>query len=168
MDISGKAADRLVSIVIYVGFGGLALWAGTALINHSLDLKFYKDFVLKWEVALCAYSQKGGPWPHFSGGNHVQYMDQLSSLMSNIALSPPLAPASNTNRPYVYRLDKIGYPQEDIFLLCFSHKIILYGVSAETFARLDSRVDGKIDTENGLLTARPGKDGHTYVGQWQI
>ena len=168
MALSWKAADRLASIAVYTGFGCLTIWAGIALINHSLDSKFYKDFLLAWEVALHAYGLEGGSWPHFSGGNHVKYMDQVARLMSNRVPSPPSPPASNTVRPYVYRLHRIGAHREDIFLLCFPQRMILYGISAKTFACLDTYIDGGVDPKKGVFTGRPSSDGLTYIGRWQI
>jgi hypothetical protein len=165
MPFSPRKTDRRVSMVFYAGFGGVALWAGIVLINYSLDSKFYNDYLLKWEVALRAYNQESTPWPYFSGGNHVEYMEKVTQLMRSKALSPP---ASNTERPYVYRLDRIGDSEEDIFLLCFSQKIILYGISSKTFDRLDAQIDGRDGTKKGHFTGRLSKDGYTYVGLWLI
>ena len=165
MAISGKATDRLTSMIIYVALGGLALWAGTKLINNSLDSKFHKDFLLKWEEVLRTFNQQGGTWPRFSGGNHIQYMEKLIRLMQSKGLQTP---DSNAGHPYVYLLDRIGDPDEEIFLLCFPQRIILYGISAETFARLDKSIDGKIDPERGVFKGRRSKDDRTYIGLWQI
>jgi hypothetical protein len=165
MSISGKATDRLTSMVIYAALGGLALWAGTKLINNSLDSKFHKDFLLKWEVVLRTFNQQGGTWPRFSGGNHILYMEKLIRLMQSKGLPPP---DSNAGHPFVYLLDKIGAPEEKIFILCFPQRIILYGISAETFARLDKSIDGKTDPKRGMFKGRQSKDGRTYIGVWQI
>ena len=165
MAFSGRTTDRLVAIALYAGFGVLVLWAGTALINHSLDTRFNKDFLIKWQIAALAYNNNEGPWPHFSEGDHIRYMDQVTRLMRGRSLAPP---ESNTTRPYVYRLDRINDPCENIFLLCFSQRIILYGISAGTFARLDKYIDGKADPEKGMFTGRTGKDGRTCVAQWMI
>lgn len=165
MPLSRRKTDRRISMVLYVGFGGVAFWVGIVLINYSLDSKFYKDYLLKWEVALRAYNQESAPWPYFSGGNHVEYMEKLTQLMSSKAVSPP---ASNTERRYVYSLDRIGDPEEDIFLLCFSQKIVLYGISSKTFAHLEAQIDNQVDTKRGRFTGQVSKDGYTYVGLWQI
>ena len=165
MAFSGKTTERLASIVIYAVLGGMALWAGSALINFSLESKFHKDFLLKWEVVLRTYNQQSGTWPRFSGGNHIQYMEKLILLMQSRGLPPP---DSNAGRPYVYQLDRIGDPEEQIFLLCFPQKIILYGISAETFARLDASIDGKTGPKRGMFKGRQSRDGRTYVGLWQI
>jgi len=165
MAVSGKAADRLASIFVYAALGGLALWAGTRLINSSLDSRFHNDFLLKWEAVLRTYNQQGGTWPRFTGGNHVQYMEKLVRLMRNRGFPPP---NSNTGHPYVYLIDKIGVPDEEIFVLCFPQRIILYGVSAETFARLDESIDGRTDPKRGMFKGRQSRNGLTYTGLWQI
>lgn len=165
MTISGKATDRLTSMIIYVALGGLALWAGTKLINNSLDTKFHKDFLLKWEEVLRTFNQQGGTWPRFSGGNHIQYMEKLIRLLQSKGLQPP---DSNAGHPYVYLLDKIGAPEEEIFLCCFPQRIILYGISAETFARLDKSIDGSINPERGMFKGRRSRDDLTYIGLWKI
>ncbi len=165
MAVSGRAIDRLVSIAIYAGFGCLSLWAGIALINHSLGARLYKDFLLGWEVAAVTYTEQGGVWPPFSGGNHVEYMEQVTRLFCSRGLS---LPESNTGRPYLYRFDKIGAPEEDIFLLCFSQRIILYGLSSNTFTLLDSYIDGKDDPEEGRFQGRLSRDGISYTGVWQL
>ena len=165
MAVSGRATDRVVSMAVYAGFGILVIWAGVALINHSLDLKFYRNFLLKWEVALSCCNREGGSWPCFSGANHVQYMEQVTSLIRAKGFSPP---DSNTGRPYVYRLKRIGADREDIFILCFPEKLILYGISTRTFERLDTYIDGERSAERGAFTGRPGKDRLTYTGRWTI
>jgi len=165
MPLSGRATDRLASIAIYVWIAIVVLWAGTTLINHSLETKFYKDFLLEWEVALQRYKSEGGRWPEFSGDNQVLYMDRLTQWMANKGMSPPL---SNTERDYVYRLKRLGWPHERIFFLCFSHGMLLYGISEKTFRKLDRWIDGEADETKGLFTGRRGKDGIAYVGALQL
>lgn len=165
MPVSGRTVDRLTSIAIYVGFAILVLWAGIKLISHSLETKFYKDFLLKWELTLHRHNREGGQWPHFSGDNHVQYMDRLTQLMRHNGTSPPL---SNTKRAYVYRLNRLGSPEEDLFLLCFPNRIVVYGMSEKTFVKMDKFIDGGADHERGRFAGRPGKDGTTYVGVLQL
>lgn len=164
MPLSGKAVDRSVFVVLYIGLIALTLWGGSRVINYSLDSKFYKDFLLKWEVSLRSYSAKNVIWPHFSGDNHVEYMDHLTQLMGRGDISPP---QSNTGRPYVYRLNKIGREQEDIFLLCLCDRIILYGISKDTFTGIDRFVDGEPGKDKGSFIGRLSKDGRTYIGLWR-
>jgi len=165
MALSWKAVDKLIFVVLYAGFITLTLWGGSGVINYSLDSKFYKDFLLKWEVSLRAYSIKSGVWPRFSGSNHVEYMDNLTFLMGRSDISPP---QSNTRHSYVYRIKKIWGEEQDIFILCFSNRIILYGISKDTFTRIDRFVDGRPGKEGGLFTGRHSKDGRTYIGLWRL
>lgn len=165
MPVSGRAVDRLASMVIYAGFGCLTLWMGIKLINHSLETTLQKDFLMKWEVALQRFNTEGGVWPHFSGGNHVAYMDRLTQFMGNKGAPPPL---SNTNRAYIYRLHRWGWPEERIFLLCLSNRVVLYGVSDKTFLKMDKWIDGEAGEEKGRFTGRRSKDGVSYVGMWKL
>lgn len=165
MPVSGRAVDRLASMVIYAGFGALTLWAGIRLINASLETRLHKDFLLKWEVALQRFNQEGGRWPEFSGANHVAYMDRLTEFMGNEGMPPPL---SNTGRAYVYRLKRWGWPEEDIFLLCFSNRMILYGISEKTFMKMDQWMDGNAEKEKGRLIGKPSQDGMSYVGMVKL
>lgn len=165
MPVQGRTVDRLTSIAIYVGLAILVLWAGVKLISHSLETKFYKDFLLKWELSVQRHNREGGPWPHFSGDNHVQYMDRLIQLMRDNGASPP---KSNTKRAYVYRLNRLGSPEEDLFLLCFSNRIVIYGMSEKTFVKMDKFIDGRADHEGGRFAGRSSKDGATYVGVLQL
>jgi hypothetical protein len=114
---------------------------------------------------LRAYSAKSGIWPSFSGSNHLEYMDNLITLMGSIDISPP---QSNTKRSYIYRIKRVASEDEDILLLCFSDRIILYGISKHTFARVDRFIDGIPGEEKGLLTGRPTKDGKTMIGVWRL
>lgn len=165
MALSGKAVDKLIFVVLYGGLIALILWGGSRLINYSLDSKFYKDFLLQWEASLSSYSVKSGIWPHFSGSNHLEYMDNLTRLMERVDIS---LPQSNTKRSYVYRIKKIAKEQDDVFILCFSNRIILYGISKDTFTRIDRFVDGEPGKEKGFFTGCVSKDGRTYIGVWRL
>jgi hypothetical protein len=161
MPVSGRAVDRLASMVLYAGFGVLTLWAGIGLINASLEARLHKDFLLKWEVALQRFNQEGGRWPDFSGANHVAYMDRLIEFMGAKGTPPPL---SNTRRAYIYRLKRWGWPEEDVFLLCFSNRMILYGISERTFMKMDQWMDAKAAQDKGRFTGQRSQDGVSYVG----
>ena len=165
MALSGKAVDKLLFVGLYGGLIALMVWGGSRLINYSLDSKFYKDFLLQWETSLRSYSVKGGVWPHFSGRNHVEYMNNLSQLIEKADIS---LPKSNTGRSYVYRIKKIGKEQENIFILCFFNRIILYGITKDTFTRIDRFVDGEMGKEKGFFTGKTSKDGSTYIGLWRL
>ena len=165
MILTGKNVDKLLSTLLYIGLIGLVAWGGVRAINYSLETRFYKDFLIKWNIAINSYSITNGVWPLFSGSNHIEYMDNLVSLMSLGSVTPPV---SNTKRSYVYRLKKIGSHTEDILLLCFPDKVILYGISDDTFICIDKFIDGKHDEKAGRFTGQPGAIGKTYIGLWRL
>jgi len=166
MAISGKTTERFIFLVVYAGIAGIVLWGGIRILNSSLESRYYKDFLLKWEISLRAYDTRGGGWPRFTGNNHLEYMDNLVKLMRAGKISLPLP---NRHRPYVYRLKKLGwFKEEDTFLLCFPDRIILYGLSKDTFDRLDGFIDEARDPSQGRFTGHPGKDGKAYIGRWRL
>ena len=107
------------------------------------------------------YSREIGDWPIFTGGNHLKYMDKLTRSLKGSSFP---APKSNTNRSFIYRMKKIGSTEEQLFLLCFPNRIIVYGMSKETFERVDTFVDGKISAQKGLFAGYPSKNKKTYIG----
>lgn len=165
MPVSGRTVDRLSSTVLLAGFGLLTLWTGLSLMNAFLETKFYKDFLMRWELASQRYNKEGGQWPHFSDSNHVAYMDHLMQSMANEGTPPP---ASNTQRAYVYRLKRWGWPEERIFLLCFSNRMVLYGLSEKTFMKMDQWMDGKMPKQQGRFTGERSRDGVSYIGVFQL
>jgi hypothetical protein len=92
-------------------------------------------------------------------------MNNLSRLIERADIS---LPKSNTGRSYIYRIKKIGKEQNNIFILCFFNRIILYGISKDTFTRIDRFVDGELSKEKGFFTGYLSKDGRTYVGMWRL
>jgi hypothetical protein len=162
---TGKNVDKLVSTLIYIALLGLVIWGGIRTINSALESRLYKDFLLKWDVAITSYSVKRGLWPQFSGSNHIEYMDNLVTAMT---MNSVVTPVSNTKRPYVYSLKKLGPPEENIFLLCFPDRIILYGISERTFMRIDTFIDGTSNEKTGRFIGRPSTDGRTFIGLWRL
>jgi len=162
---TGKNVDKVLSTLIYIALLGLVIWGGIRIVNFALESRFYKDFLLKWDVAITSYSVKRGQWPQFSGSNHIEYMDNVVSAMT---MSSIVTPVSNTKRSYVYSLKKIGPPEENIFVLCFPDRIILYGISERTFMRLDTFIDGTSDKKTGRFIGRPSADGMMFIGLWRL
>lgn len=166
MALSGKTAERFVVFILYAGIFAFISWSGIKLINYSLESKYYNDFLLKWEVCLRTFDARGEIWPHFDGGNHLEYMENLVRMIqkSNISL-----PVSNTKHPYVRRINKIGWhKEEDTFLLCFSNRIIIYGISKKTLNRIDAYIDTSGNPEQGRFTGYISKDGKSYIGLWRL
>ncbi len=164
MPISSRSAERLGSAFTYLVAAGLSIFGGIALINNSLETKFYKDYLLKWQVSTQAFFEKGGRWPSFTGNNHGEYMDQLVEEMQKHGIEPP---RSNTARPYAYRLDRIGQEKEEIFVLCLPERMVVFGMSEKTFERIDRYVDGVADLDKGRFRGRSGKKSSTIIASWE-
>ena len=126
---SAKASDRITALALYLGLLALTVWIGIRWVNGALESKFYKAYLVKWEISLKGYTAQGGMLPRFSGSNHVVYMDALVQGMEAVGIDPP---SSNTPRAYIYRIDHLLAPGEELFLLCFATRIVIYGLSQTT------------------------------------
>ncbi len=158
---------KFISAAIYIGIFAVTVWGGMKIINYSIDSKFYQNFLLNWEVSIHQYNASGGRWPEFKGGNHVAYMDSLVAGMHHKGIETP---SSNTDRAYVYLINKIDLHSDksDIFLLCFSGRIIMYGMSKETFNRIDQLIDEDLNQTKGHFIGYLSKNNITYTGQWRL
>ena len=150
---------------MYALIAAMTIWGGIRLINSSIDTRLYTDYLQKWVVAIDDYDSEGRRWPQFSGGNHSDYMEMLAHSMRRASVT---APPSNTQRPYVYKIGKIGSKATFIFLLCFADKIILYGIPEKTFERLDVLIDGVPGPEKGNFTGYRSKAKKTYTGIFKL
>jgi len=165
MALSGWSADRLAATLVYLVLSGSALWGGIGLINRSLETKFYKDYLVKWELGVEAFAEKGGRWPEFTGNNHLNYMDQVVKRMKRLGIQPP---RSNRSRPYTYRLDLLGKDPQEIFLLCFPARMVIFGMDERTFFKVDRYVDGRVGLKEGRFTGRRAKKAKTITAQWRV
>lgn len=161
------SANRIISILLYISVIILTSWGGIHAINYSIDSKFYKDFLIKWEISIRLLNQIQAAWPVFSGNNHVQYMEQLTLHMKNNQIAMP---ASNTQFPYIYIMDKIGsgHGEHKIFVLCLPDKLILYDISKESLERIDRFVDGIIRSDQGRFQWQPNKGNSLYTCVWKL
>ncbi len=161
-----KNYDFLTSFFIIIVASLLILVAGFKVIQYSSDFKFYTRFVLKWEQSLTLLSSKDTIPPTFSGTNHVQYMDQMIAHMKTLGI--PI-PKSNTTKPFVYRITRLGADKhQDIFLLGFEQKIVLFGLSKTTFNMLDKKIDNKVDKNNGTFKGKKQTNSEIYTGIWTL
>ncbi|MBU0991957.1 MAG: hypothetical protein KJ737_05635 [Proteobacteria bacterium] len=162
MNISSKSVSRLVSAFIYLAMAAAVVWAGSGLVDYSLDTKFYKDYLLKWEVSINALNTKNEPWPEFSENDQVHYMDKVVRMMvrHNIAV-----PVSNTKYPFLYQLKRVWGKTDEIFVLCFQNRIFLYGISKKTLEKIDVYVDGVSDLSKGNLTGGMKNSHGHYTGK---
>jgi hypothetical protein len=161
-----KITSRVVSFCIVIGVSLIVMNAGVKLLQYASCLKFYTRFVLKWEHTLTLLASKEAILPHFSGSNHVDYMEQLTLLLKKKGIP---VPESNTQSPYIYRLSKVGQEKnEDIFLLGMEQKIVLFGLSKPTFNMLDKKIDHTVDDKNGNFKGTQHKKSETYTGVWAL
>jgi len=163
MKWSARTTDRSAAMAIYLMLCAMALWAGTALINYSIANKFYKDYLIAWRLAGERYINKETPWPVFTGTNHAQYMEQLVRAMESRGIYPP---KSNTEKPYTYVLDRLWKKEEHIFILLLPEKMIVYGMSQQTYGKVDKYVDGLFDMKRGAFRGKISKDRSTIIGIW--
>ena len=165
MAISPIATDRFTFGILYTMVAVILIWTGFPLLNQGLASRFFKDYLLQWEVSIRAHSAQQGRWPVFSGSNHVSYMD---SVVRNMAGDGVPLPNSNTNVTYRYHIDKFGSGDEDIFILCFHDRLMLYGLSDNSLNRLDKTIDNHQDLMHGQVRGYLGKNGKTFIGMWRI
>lgn len=165
MAISPIATDRFTFGILYAMVAVILFWAGLPLINQGLASRFFNEYLLQWEVSIRAHCAQQGQWPQFSGSNHVTYMD---SLIRDMATSGVPLPNSNTPAAYRYRIKKFGAGDEDVFILCFHDRLVLYGLSSKSLNRLDKNVDRHPDLKHGQVSGYLGKNGKTFIGTWRI
>lgn len=165
MYLTPRSADRVSSGILFVIAAVIAFWMGFGLINRGFEIRFFKDYMVQWEVGIYAYVAQQGQWPKFSGNNHVDYMDRLTEQMASAGVAMP---DSNTSSAYRYRVEHFGSRDEDIFVLCMHNRIILYGISGNTLGQLDRVVDGQPDLVRGRVSGKPGKNPNSYIGMWQL
>ena len=165
MAITSNITDRFSSGMLYILMALVTLWSGFRLLNHGLEVRFFKDYLLQWEVGLQAFSSQQSTWPAFSGSNHAAYMDALVRRMKNAGVA---LPDSNTPAAYRYRIERFGARDEDIFVLCFHDRIVLYGISKTTLGRIDEGIDRHSDLLRGRVSGWIGKNSKTYIGMWRL
>ena len=163
MKWSARTVDRVAARAIYLMLCIMVLWAGSSLINYSMENKFYKDYLLAWRLAGERYINKQAPWPEFTGMNHAEYMKELVERMEKRGIYPP---KSNTKEPYTYILDRLWKKEERIFILLLRERMIVYGMSQQTYDEIDEYVDGSVGMERGVFRGKTSKDGSTIIGIW--
>ncbi len=166
MSVHGKTIDRISSFVIYLILVLFVINAGSRAVNYSVDTHFYYYYLMKWESCLTKFNSKGKTFPVLSNKNYVGYMESLIQLLRRNSIPVPV---SNTNKPYIYKINKTGFSKtQKIFLLCFGKKIILYGLSKTTFNMLDKLIDERYDNKSGRFTGKLQKDKIHYAGIWNL
>ncbi len=162
-----RITDRMVTFILYSGMIIILMWFGTRLIYYTLDARFCYHVLINWESAIGAYRSTEPPFPVFSGTNHVVYMDSLIKKMMNAAID---IPRSNVTVPYMYQPYSFS-PFKDLqnmFILCFTNRIIIYHMPERLFMRVDVFIDGIHDMNTGSFTGKPGKTKGTITGVFKI
>jgi hypothetical protein len=165
MKITAKASDRIISGTIYLLGAAWVLWTGFGLIDRGLEIRLFKDYLLRWEISLTEYGAQQGQWPVFTGENHSAYMDRLIAGMTHLGIAPP---ASNTRAAYCYHLEEFGRADENIFVLGLPDRLVFFGLSKQSLLRLERLVDRHVDLNRGRITGRPGRVPGAYIGQWRL
>ena len=163
--LSGKWADKLMFVAIYAMAALLVIWGARGIANYAMDANFYHDYLLQWEVRLLALRHQQPVWPPFNPQDPLLSMQNLVTLMEMNGLQPP---KSNTARVYTYRLNKMGEKPAQILLICKESRLILYGLPATTFDRLDRFIDGQPDPDSGDFTGKWSTDRITRIAQWKL
>jgi len=165
MPLTGERVNRLISVIFYIAITILIVRGGIFTVNYSLESKFYHDFLVQWETSIMEMSVKKYVWPVFTGDNHVEYMD---NLVKSLKVKTVPVPESNTGKCYVYKIDRIGFQNEELFILCFFNRIIVYGISEKTFKKIDIFIDGKNSIDKGKFTGKADHNSPTLTGVWQL
>jgi hypothetical protein len=163
--LSGRVADKLIFTAIYVMVAVLMMWGVRITVNYALDARFYQAFLAPWQVRLLAMQHQAPGWPEFDGRDSFRYMETLVAFMKKKGLQPP---QSNTEKPFIYRLSKFGDRAQRILVVFEHNAIMLYGLPAATFDRLDRFIDGSLDPDQGDFRGRWSSDQISRIGTWKI
>lgn len=158
--------DRLLPLVFYCITALVVLAAGHKIFYRSKHLNFYYHYLLNWEKTITTAVTRDVRFPAFLPGQHAQYMEKLIKQFSDHSIDIPF---SNTDHPYIYVLSKKKeVVKQQAFLLCFEHKIIIYGLPKKIFIKLDKIIDGKPQKNQGKFKGKLQKDKKHYAGIWEI
>lgn len=157
---TGRSVDRILSIILYIFVAFCTVYIGIKLINRSIDSNFYIDFLSEWEITCKKNISEGVKWPKYNPKQKKLYMEQLVEICKSSGIS---LPESNTNFSYIYEINKIGVPEQPVFVLCLPSKIVIFGLSRTTIERIDNYIDKQTNFASGNFTAFPDKD-KTFTG----
>lgn len=158
--------NRFLPFFIYLVAGIVVVWAGFKLLDRTRHLKFYHSYLCEWQKTIISASAKDIQFPRFSQDNHYAYMDELVVLLKRRAIA---VPSSNTPKPYLFHIrEKEGKEVNQIFILCFENRIIVYGLSKELFDMLDKTIDGNHQQQSGKFKGKLQRDNRHYAATWEI
>jgi hypothetical protein len=163
--LSAKGAERWAFAASFMVVALISLWFGGGLINRSLETRLIREVLFDWQRLGQRYAAGGGPWPVFEGNNHVAYMQELIARMRDQGL---ISPRKARRLAFAPRLKRIGRPDEGLFVLLLPGRMVIFGLSQASYARIDTRVDGAHDPARGRFTGRRATNGNQMIGHWQL
>jgi hypothetical protein len=140
----------------------ITLWSGIKLINSSMDSAFYHHYLKPLDTGFRTYNLTGNPLPHFTGGNHVEYMNTMETLLKQKGIN---VQKSNTTDYYRYALNKIGEKKQKIFVLFQPGKLIIYGMNESTFLKLKKLIT---NSNSAIVFTGKKSSSEQYTGIWYL
>lgn len=165
MGYHSKFIDRMVSFCLYSALIMMPIWAGTKVVNLTLDQIFISKFVLGWEQVVLRLQETESRFPVMKDRQLVASMVRIEALAEQYGIELPV---TNTDRSFAHHLKKLAQPEQKIFLIIDQGRIIIYGLRQQTLQRIDKHVDGTINLNAGSFQATPGKSMETYTGLWKL
>jgi hypothetical protein len=163
--LSAKGAERWAFAGSFLVVVLICLWFGSGLVNRSLETHLIQEVFFDWQRLGQRYHKGGGRWPVFKGNNHVTYMEELITSMRDQGF---ISPRKARRLAFAPRLKRIGRPDERLFILLLPGRMVVFGLSEESYARIDRQVDGAHDPARGSFTGRPASNGNQMIGYWQL
>ena len=163
--IAGRTAEKMVFMAIYIAATLLVLWGGKRMINYALDARFYREYLMQWEMQLTALRHQAFQWPPEQAQDPFGYMRRLVQDIREAGLG---VPRSNTDRAFIYRIGKLGERHQQLLIIGRAGSIVIFGLSPSTFDHLDRFVDGRPGADEGRFTGRISADQTSRIGLWKI
>jgi hypothetical protein len=161
VSFSTTFTDKLVSISLYTAMIFLTVWAGTKIINKTLDQLFISSFIRGWEQVVITLQEKQPIFPAMKNKQLVPGMKKIEQLAKKNLID---LPHTNTSYSFAHVLKKLNQPEQHIFLIAEPDKLIIYGIRHQTLQRIDKQIDGTVDFKAGEFQAVHGKNPETYTG----
>jgi hypothetical protein len=163
--LSAKGAQRWVMALIGLGLALISIWFGAGLLNRSLETRLIREVLFEWQGLGQHFTAGGGRWPEFKGNNHVAYMEALLKQMGRQGV---ISSRQMGRLSFAPRLKRLGRADEQLFILLLPGRLVVFGLTAKTFARIDHLVDGACDPRRGDFTGRSASDGNQMIGYWRL
>lgn len=163
--VSAKGAQRWAMAIIALGVALISIWFGAGLLGRSQETRLIKEVLFEWQRLGQHFAAGGGHWPEFKGNNHVVYMEALLKQMGRQGV---ISSRQMRRLSFAPRLKRLGRADEQLFILLLPGRLVIFGLAAKTFARIDHLVDGASDPMHGDFTGRPASDGNQMIGYWRL